>query len=798
VSGSGVGVGHAKADHHDDHGLGRPPDERERAVLDRPERRDDGPAKVTGATRYAGDRKLAGALWAAFLGSPVAHGRIRAIDTTAARAVPGVRAVLTGADAEGIRHGRRLQDAPILAWDRVRFVGDRIAAVAADSREAADAAVAAISLDIEELEPVFDLDAALAPDAPVLHPEAETYVYLAGTRPPVDHPNIQGSMRRRRGADDIEAIFAGAARVFEHEFTTPRQHHGYVEPHATLVWIDESGVAHIVTTNKTPFGLRNQMAKALGLPADRFDVDAGAIGGDFGGKGYSIDEYACFLLARATGRPVRAVTSSADELASVNVRHAARIRLRSAVDADGRLIAHAADVRFDGGAYAAAKPLPHLALAGGVATLSAYRIPNVRIDVRTIYTNTVPGGHMRSPGEVQALFAGESHLDAIARALGEDPLAFRLRNVVRPGEVGALGEPFREARGHEVLERVRIEADWDRPRPAGHGRGVALGVRHVGSGATTLQLRLSADGSVEVVTGMPDVGGGQSTVIRRVFALVAGIDESRIRVTRRSTATAPTDPGIGGSRVTHIGSRAAEVLAVTLREWIDERLPRAVPDVPSSAELRDDALVDRADGRRIIGFGELAERLVPVDEPVELSAEFDGGTHGPDEPGDNGFAACAVEVAVDRETGVITIEDALLVADVGTIINPVAHAGQLEGGFAFGVGTALMEELPVEDGVVVGRSLGEVRLPTVRDVPPLRMVLLPTTVGPGAFGAKMAGELFNAPIAPAIANAVADAVGVRITELPLTPERILAALRAVADGDAVGAGPAGAGPAARR
>jgi putative selenate reductase molybdopterin-binding subunit len=294
----------------------------------------------------------------------------------------------------------------------------------------------------------------------------------------------------------------------------------------------------------------------------------------------------------------------------------------------------------------------------------------------------------------------------------------------------------------------------------------------------TLRLRLTADGRLEVVTGMPDQGGGQTTVLRRVLALAASIDEGRILVTRRSTAGAPADPGIGGSRVTHIGSRAAELLGRRLREWIDERLPRALPDAPAGAELRDDALVHPATGRVLLGFGELVARLVAPDEPVELEASFDAGTHGPDEPGDNDFAACAVDVSVDRETGTITIHDAVLAADVGTIINPIAHAGQLDGGFAFGVGAALMEELVVEDGVVVGRSLGETRLPTIRDVPPLRQVLLPTAVGPGAFGAKMAGELSNSPVAPAIANAVADAVGVRITALPLTPERVLAALRA--------------------
>ena len=749
-------------------------------TLARPERRIDGPGKVTGETRFAGDRTMPGALWAAFLTSQVPHGRIRSVDTTAAAALPGVQAILTGDDVRDVRFGRQLLDRPVLAWDRVRFVGDRIAAVAADSLEAAEAAVSAIDADVEELEPILDIDAALRQGAPALHPDASGYRYLAGTRPPVPHPNVQGQVVVRRGEDDLDAVFARAARVFEHEFRTPRQHHGYIEPHATLVWLDDDGVAHVVTTNKQPHRLRAQMVAALGLPPDRIDVDAGAIGGDFGGKGYSIDEYACYFLARATGRPVRSVTRYADELAALNVRHAARIRLRSAVDADGRLLALDADLLLDGGAYASAKPMPHLTPAVSTSILQAYRIPNVRVRVRTVYTNTVPAGHMRAPGEVQALFAGESHLDAIARELGHDPLEFRLRNVVRDGEANMLGERFREARGAEVLEAVRGALDWDRALPPGRGRGVALGVHHVGAaiGALNLLLRLSADGRVEVITGLADQGSGQATVIRRVLAAAASIDEDRISVVRRTAARAPLDPGIGGSWATHMASRAAEQLGRRLRDWVDERLPRALPDAPARAELRDDALVDPATGRVLLGFDEVARRLVPADEPAELSAAYDPGVHGPGEAGDNNFAACAVELSVDPETGTIAIHDAVLAVDVGTIINPVAHAGQIDGGFAFGVGAALMEELPVEDGIVVGRSLGEVRLPAIRDVPVPRHVLLPTSVGPGAFGAKAAGELSNAPVAPAIANAVADATGIRPTELPLTPERILAALRA--------------------
>jgi CO/xanthine dehydrogenase Mo-binding subunit len=770
-------------DHHDSDGhrqLATHPDPDALARFARPERRIDGPGKVTGETRYAGDRTMPGALWAAFMSSQAAHGLIRRIDTSAARALPGVHAVLTGDDIGDVRFGRQLLDRPVLVRDRVRFVGDRIAAVAADTLEQAEAAVAAIEVDIEELEPILDPEAALAPDAPVLHPDPSAYRYLAGERPSTPHPNVQGQLVVRRGEENLEAVFARAHRVFEHEFRTPRQHHGYIEPHATLVWIDDDDMTHVVTTNKQPQRLRQLLSASLGVPPERIDVDAGAIGGDFGGKGYSIDEFACYFLARATGRPVRALTSYAEELAALNVRHASRTRLRSAVDEEGRIIAHEAHVVLDGGAYASAKPMPHLTPAISTSILPAYHVPNVLVDVRTVYTNTVPGGHMRAPGGVQGLFAGESHIDAISRELGIDPVEFRLRNLVRRDEPNILGERFREARGVDVLEAARDAIGWDRPLPAGHGRGVAVGVHHVGAaiGPHNLRLRLLADGTVEVTTGLADQGSGMSTVVRRVVAASASIAESRVHVVRRSTATAPVDPGIGGSWVTHMASRSSWELGTRLREWIDERVPRALPDAPSTVALHDDALVDTATGAKLLGFDDLAGRLVAPDDPVELAAAYTADTHGPGEAGDQNFAACAVEVSVDRETGVITIHDAVLASDVGTIISPVGHTGQLEGGFAFGVGAALIEELVVEDGVVTGRTLGETRFPAIRDVPPLRHVLLPTAVGPGAFGAKAAGEMSNAPVPPAVANAVADATGVRITELPLTPERVLGALRA--------------------
>jgi CO/xanthine dehydrogenase Mo-binding subunit len=738
--------------------------------FDQPEVRVEGLLKTTGAARYAADFAMPGMLWAAFLTSPLPHARIRSIDVSAARALDGVEAVLTGRDIGPVRFGRRLLDRPVLARDRVLFAGERVAAVAATSRAAAERALEMIEVDYEELPALLDPEAALAPDAPVLHEQAGGYAYLGGQRKAPPHPNLQGSRVVANGDEDIERALAGAHRVFDHEFHTPRQHQGYIEPHAALVWIDDQDVVHVISGNKSPFSLRNQMAAALGLPPDRIEVDSGFIGGDFGGKGYWADEHICYFLAKATGRPVKVVSSYLDELVAGNPRHAATIRLRTGVDADGRFVAHHARVLFDGGAYANAKPLPHLTLSGASATLLAYRVPNARVEIMTAYTNTVPCGHMRSPGEVQALFAGESHVDMIAAELGIDPLELRLRNGVRDGDEGLGGERFRQAVAVPVLEALREGADWDhRPAGQGRGRGIALGVRHVGGGKTSVRLRAGADGRVEVLHGLPDQGGGAATVIHRVAAAILEVAPSRLAVRRGTTGQAASDPGVGGSRVTHLASRATQSGALALKQRLEEVATEEFGE-GRPLRLEDDCFFG---GSAPVPFEKVAERLAA--EPIEVVGAYEAA-HGPDEPGDWDFVACMIDVEVDPDTGQPTVRDALLVVDVGTIINPVAHRGQLVGGFVFGLGGALMEELRVEDGTVTSGTLGEVKLPTSMDCPPLRIIELPTEVGPGAFGAKMAGELTNSVVAPAVANAVAAAVGARVTTLPVTAERIHALL----------------------
>jgi CO/xanthine dehydrogenase Mo-binding subunit len=696
----------------------------------RPEIRHEGHLKVTGAARYTADHHPAGMLYAATLGSPVPHARITGIDTSAAAALPGVVAVLTGRDLGDVRFGRHLRDLPVLAGDRVLHIGQRVVAVAAETREAAEEAVRLIDVEYDDLPAVFDPSEALTDDAPVLHPDAGSYGTNRGPRLPVSHPNLQGDLVKGVEEDEVEAAFAAADHVFEHVFRTPRQHQGFIEPHAALVWF-EGDTCYVISTNKAPFTLRQHMAAVTGQPEGSIVVHNRFIGGDFGGKGFSIDEYVCYYLAKATGRPVRSAMSYVEELSAAGPRHAAELRLRTGVTSDGRFVAHAADVVFDGGAFAAGKAAADLVPHGGLDTISAYSVPVTRHRLRTVYTNSVPGGHMRAPGEVQAVFAGETHVDMIAAELGLDPLELRRRNLLRPGSPAPDGSGGTSV-AEEVLDRAAEGIDWSGARAPGRATGIAVYRRKGGAGKGGVVLRAEAPDRFVVTTGGADQGSGTVTMIARVAAAALGVDESCVAVRQESTAAALFDAGAGASRVTRVLGEATRVAAERLRELLD-----GTPAYPVEAT------------------GE---------------AEAPRGEHS------DAFGAIAVEVDVDGDTGQISVLRAALAADTGTVINPIAHRGQLEGGFAFGLGAALMEELPVEDGQVLAGSLGDYKLPTSPDMPPLTVINVGDTAGTGPFGAKAVGEFGNLGVAPAIGNAVARAVGVRLQRLPLTSEAVWTAL----------------------
>ena len=626
------------------------------ALIGRDEARIDGRGKVSGQTKYSADFSREGMLWAGFNASPYARARIVKIDCETAKAMPGVRAILTGTDIGERYFGCMLKDWPILARDEVKFVGEYVAIVAADTREQAEAAAAAIDVEYEELPPLLDPEAAIAPDAPPFHPNDAQFKHALGKRPPVPHRNMHGYDLTRKG--DVEAGFARSDYVIDETFTTPRTHGGYIEPRATLVWIDDAGALHVICTNAKPFSLRDELALATGLAKDKIVIHPSFIGGDFGAKALTIEEFPMYFLALATNRPVKYVRTHADDVRSTHTRHASKTRVRMGLMKDGTIEAFDVRVLFDGGAYAAGKPVPWL--MPGLPPKLPYRLENVRMERMVVYTNTIPAGFVRAPGDIQTIFALESAMDMAAKAVGIDPYEIRWRNAVVEGDTTFEGDPFARPRPREMLEVLRREIGWGKSLPPGRGLGLSLTARHFIGGKTSFLVTANEDGTFAVDTGSPEQGTGTLTVIQRVLAAELGIDPNRITVNRGTTDEVPVDPGIGGSKATLLLGRAALDAAQKLRVAL--ALPQAGP------------ITVTGEG----GYGHQRG------EPVWLN-----------------MGAYAVDLSVDRDTGEITIHEVVFVADVGTVINPVAHRGQIDGGFMMGIGSALTEELHVEDGRLV-------------------------------------------------------------------------------------------------
>lgn len=716
-------------------------------ILGKNERRIEGREKVSGAAKYTGDYAREGMLWAAFVTSPFPHAEIVRIDTTAALAMDGVHAIVTGADIGEKYFGCLLQDWPVLAHERVNFVGEYVVAVAAETREIADAAALAVDVEYKELPAHLDTEAVIAPGAPLVHPQEATFVYVGPPRSPRPSPNMHGYDLLVKGSP--EAGFAQADKILEHTFTTPRYHAGYLEPRATLVWI-ENETFHVMSSNKTPFGLQDMLARTIGLPKENVIVEPTFIGGEFGAKALTVEEFPLYYLARATNRPIKFVRTYVDDVRSSHVRHASTVRVKIGVMNDGRISALDVRVLFDGGAYAAHKPVPGC-LPGRTPKLP-YILNNLRVERIAAYTNTVPAAFVRAPGDVQITFGTESMMDMAAAALRMDPIEFRMRNAPTEKDSDVDGNPFAVPRSREVLGTLREAMHWDTPAAPGRGRGIALTARHIAGGKTSFLVTGNADGTLGVDTGTSEPGVGTFTVIQRVLAAELGIDAALVSVTRGTTSSVPWDPGIGGSKGTNLLGHAALDAARKIRAKM------------------------AAEGVAHLDYF-AAMRAITKDGPLRIVGEGES-IHTPGTPIWLNFGAYGVESSIDRETGQLTLHDVVFVADVGAIISPLAHRGQIDGGFAMGLGTALTEELVVEEGRIQNPGISDYKLPCQRDMPPFRVIMLEEGDGPGPYGARAAGEFNTAGVAPAIANAIAATCGVRLDILGLTAERIFDALNA--------------------
>jgi CO/xanthine dehydrogenase Mo-binding subunit len=741
------------------------------------EGRIDGELKIGGRMLYAADVPVPDLLHAAVLRSPYPHARIDAIDTLPAERMPGVHCVLVGHDVAGLRYGRLVRDVPALAVGKVRFAGERVAAVVAETRAQADRAATAIQVAYTPLPHVFEPEEALAADAAAVH--EEPWEYAGALSRPGGPRNLQ-ARHLWTGGGDVDAALAAAELQIEERFTTPAVHQGYIEPHSCTAWVEPGGRIHVWASTKSPYRLRAQLAAAFGVPEEQIDVHAPAIGGDFGGKGSPMDAPLCVALARRAGRPVRLTLRYAEELTAANPRHASSITARAGLSRDGRLQALDARIVFNVGAYAGFRPRPALHGAEGAGV--CYQIPAIRIESLLVYTNQVPGGHKRAPGAPQTVFAIESMLDIAARRLGIDPFELRRRNLLRTDEAAPLGQRWPEVRGVETLaaaERAFRPAVPVGARPSVRfGRGVAIYCRTTRLGNASIRLRADAAGRVCAEVPIPETGTGSHTVLRTVLARELGMDPARFAVQYVGTADLPPDDGVGGSRVTATAGeaalRAARLLAERARALAARRL--GVP-ADAVAQASGGHWVDSKSGRGV-DLAELAAFAAERDEALAVTAEVHPEAREDHAAEALGFCVQIAQVGVDVETGQVFVYEILTTHDVANVLNPRSHRVQVEGGVVMGLGEALTENLVIREGKVEAAHLGDYKIPSVRDVPPIRVAYLAGGRGVSANNIKAIGEMSNVPVAAALANAVADAVDVRIRSLPLSAERIYAALQA--------------------
>ena len=729
--------------------------------------RAEGPDKVTGRSRYAADIPCEGLLWGKILRSPHPHARIRGIDASRARKAPGVRAVVTGRDLPNHFMGKQIRDLPVLCWDRVRYVGDRVAAVAAETPEAAEAALGLIDVDYEILPAVFDPVAATEPEAPLLHDDVAGYDGAPEERLATDVRN--GLTRLSWSKGDVERGFHEADVVLEHTFRIPARHQGYLEPHAGLLSIDPDGRIQVWASTKDPFRTRRMLADTLGVEHARVRVHSVNVGGEFGGKGDARDLPAAFFLARESGRPVKIVMTYAEELTASNPDEATVITVRTGVKRDGRIVARRLKAWHAGGAYGGLKASASFATwhyAGGL-----YRVENASFEFLQIYTNTTPGGYYRSPGSIPTFFALESHTDIIARELGMDPGEFRLRNVLRDNEEDAIGKRLPGLQVHSVLARALEAADWRAPRPSpNHGRGVAIYGRHISGGETGIAVTAEADGSLTVLSPTVDQGTGTHTILRQLVADQMQLALEQVRAVTGDTDTVPYDTGARASRVTYVAGLAVERACNELRDKLAAHAARMLECDPVDVAYADGAFSLRTDPGQSLSLAQVAARH-PDDRTVTVEEDF----RYPDET--TYVCAQVAEVEVDPETGATRVERIVTAHDVGTVINPVTHQGQIDGGVIMGLGQAVMEEITLDNGKVANANLGDYKLPGIRDIPRLETVLVDSEGGLAPHGAKAIGEFANNNPPAAIANAVADAVGVRVFEIPVTAEKVYSGLR---------------------
>lgn len=758
--------------------------------------RSDAAGRVRGRLTHVADEALGSTAHIALHRSTRPHAMIRGVEVDDALAIEGVHAVVTGADlyailGERVLTGPAFQDQPALAYDRVRYVGEPVAAVIATDLATARSATESVYVDYEDLPPIYDLDDALTGEGFVhdeLRPSAVfgDLRHLSGVR----GTNVNYEYNLVHGDTELAKDEPGVGA--EREFWSPPTHHVPMELPCTMAWV-EAGRLEMVTTTQTPSYVRQTIADMLGLPLSHVTVRARPLGGSFGSKMYDRLEPLTAAIAWTLGRRVRTLASR-EEAFLLTTRHGARVTSTMRADANGDLHSATADVLYDTGAYADVGP--RITAKSGMVASGPYRIPNVSIRSRCVYTNKPSAGPFRGFGVPQVTWSHETLVDEIAREVGEDPYTYRRRHLLQEGDEAAMGTPMHSADFTSCLDAVADAVGWMEPLDRGEGRfrrgrGIAVGMKAVLTPTiANAVLQLNQDASASLMISTVDMGQGSDTIMAQIVAEVLQIDSNRVHVVPTDTDVTPYDTITAGSRTTYHTGNAVRLVAEQMRDRLlglaagqlgvpEDEIQLTEHGVSQTVAAGDgdtgplaplpikDILLShfRARGTTLTCASNYTTDWVPYDKATGRSVKAT----------EHWFAgAVAVQAVVDTWTGRISLEHLAVAGDVGKAINPFLVEQQLAGAAITGIGHALFDELVFDQGQLVNGTLLDYQLPTVSDMPAkLTPIVVESPHRTGPFGAKGVGETGILPVAPAIANALRDAVGIRVTQLPLTPERVL-------------------------
>jgi 4-hydroxybenzoyl-CoA reductase subunit alpha len=763
--------------------------ERDLAVVSHGVTRYDAPDKASGRAVYTADLRLPGMIHGKILTSNLPHALIRKIDSSRARELPGVLAVITGADVPDVYYGvsPARYDEHILAKDRVRYVGDEVAAVAALDEETAERALRLIEIEYEELPAVFDPEAAMKPDAPLIHPENPRFTN-----------NINTKVEWHFG--DVEKGFAEADHVREDRFVGNRTYQAPIEPHASLArWEHHGEKLTLWSATQTPHYLQKMVARTLDIPMGNIRVIKPAVGGGFGGKAETTPlDFCAVILARMTGRPVMMKYSRQEMFYHFRGRHKQYMDLKIGAKRDGTITAVRSRILLDGGAYTSYGVITAYYAGSMIPTL--YKIPNYKYDGYRMYTNLPASGAMRGHGVPQPRFAFESLLDAIAEDLELDPFEIRMRNAMDPNTQTCNGLDISSCEFKETLERAREASGWNKKKgqlPEGKGIGVGCGGFVSGAGYPIYRsnfphsnavIRVHEDGrAVSLHIATAEIGQGSDTVLPQIAAEELGIPYERVWMVECDSVLCPIDLGSYSSRVTLMGGNAVKMAAAEVKERLKRIAGRRLGCDPQALVCRDGRIFAEEHPSIGMDWDEAAAEAFSQSGPVvgtgyyqpppNLGVDFKGGTVGTSPA--YSFSTAVCEVSVDLETGFVTVDRFIDFSDAGTVINPVTFHGQVEGSIMMGIGETLLEDVVVNpDGTIANPNLHDYLIPSIGETPAYTRSAAVESFEPhGPFGAKEVGEGSLVPILGAIANAIHDACGVRVKELPITPERILRALK---------------------